>query len=143
MRGGTENVPGIIGMATALRLAWEERETREQHIRRVRDYMATRLQHAFTDIEFNGDPFGRGHYKILSVGFAPSPKSELLLLNLDIAGVAVSGGSACSSGADAGSHVLDALKNNSPRKTLRFSFSHLNTQEEVDFVIEQLKTIGI
>ena len=108
MRGGTENVSGIVGMATALQLAWEERETREQYIRGVRDYMANRLQQDFMDVEFNGDPFGRGHYKILSVGFAPSPKSELLLLNLDIAGVAVSGGSACSSGADAGSHVLDA-----------------------------------
>lgn len=143
MRGGTENVPAIVGMATALQLAWEERVAREQHIRSIRDYMAQQLVQTFSDIEFNGDPFGRGHYKILSVSFAPSPKSDLLLLNLDISGVAVSGGSACSSGADAGSHVLDALKNNSPRKTLRFSFSHLNTREEVDFVIEQLKTIGI
>ena len=143
MRGGTENVPGIVGMAMALQLAWEERPAREQHIRGIRDYLAQQLRQTFGDIEFNGDPFGSGHYKILSVSFAPSPKTELLLLNLDIAGVAVSGGSACSSGADAGSHVLDALKNNSPRRTLRFSFSHFNTREEVDFVIEQLKTIGI
>ena len=143
MRGGTENVPGIVGMASAFQLALVERETREQHIRALRDYLSLKLTEAFPDIAFNGDPFGQGHYKILSAAFPPSPKGDLLLLNLDIAGVAVSGGSACSSGAEAGSHVLDALKKNSPRKTLRFSLSHLNTLEEVDYLIEQLSKIGI
>lgn len=143
MRGGTENVPGIAGMAKALQLAWEERPGREAHIRSVRDYLGQRLLQEFDDIAFNGDPWGNGHYKILSASFPPSSKADLLLLHLDIAGFAVSGGSACSSGADAGSHVINALSNNSPRKTLRFSFSHLNTPEEVDFLITKLKAIGI
>jgi cysteine desulfurase len=143
MRGGTENVPGIVGMARALQLAWEERLAREQHIRSVRDYLAQRLRQEFDDITFNGDPWGSGHYKILSTTFPPSSKADLLLLHLDIAGIAASGGSACSSGADAGSHVINALKNNSPGKTLRFSFSHFNTIEEVDFLISKLKAIGI
>ncbi|MBV6428042.1 MAG: Cysteine desulfurase IscS [Haliscomenobacter sp.] len=143
MRGGTENIAGILGMAAALSKAYGEIASRRAKILEVRDYLAQRLEEAIPDIEWNGDPFGEGHYKLLSVGFPPGPKTELLLLNLDIAGIAVSGGSACSSGADAGSHVMDALKKDSPRKTIRFSFSHQNTLQEVDFLMEQLKKIGI
>ncbi|MBK8044999.1 MAG: cysteine desulfurase [Haliscomenobacter sp.] len=143
MRGGTENIAGILGMAAALLKAYGEIDSRRAKIREVRDYLAQRLEEAIPDIEWNGDPFGQGHYKLLSVGFPPGPKTELLLLNLDIAGIAVSGGSACSSGADAGSHVMDALKKDSPRKTIRFSFSHHNTLQEVDYLMEQLKKIGI
>lgn len=141
MRGGTENIPGILGMAKALELAVSEMETRRAYIQGLRDYFAEQLQAHFSDLEFNGDPFGQGHYKILSVGFPPGPRTDLLLLNLDIAGVAVSGGSACSSGVDVGSHVMDALKHGSPRQTIRFSFSYMNTKEEVDEVIVRLKEI--
>lgn len=141
MRGGTENIPGILGMAKALELAVNEMETRRAHIQGLRDYFAEQLKAHFNDLEFNGDPFGQGHYKILSVGFPPGPRTDLLLLNLDIAGVAVSGGSACSSGVDVGSHVMDALKHGSPRQTIRFSFSYMNTKEEVDEVVKRLKEI--
>lgn len=141
MRGGTENISGILGMAKALELAMQEMDTRREHLQGLRDYFAEQLQAHFEDLEFNGDPFGQGHYKILSVGFPPGPRTDLLLLNLDIAGVAVSGGSACSSGVDVGSHVMDALKHGSPRQTLRFSFSYLNTREEVDEVVKRLKEI--
>ena len=78
---------------------------------------------------------------VLSVSFPPSPKNELLLLSLDIAGISVSGGSACSSGSEKGSHVLDAIEADPLRKSIRFSFSHYNSREEVDFVIQKLKTI--
>lgn len=140
MRGGTENIYGILGMAKALSLAYEELGQRRAQIKEVRDYMRGQLEAHFEDLEFNGDP-DRGHYKLLSVSFPPSPKAELLLLNLDIAGISVSGGSACSSGADAGSHVISALHGDSPRKTIRFSFAHLNTKAEVDQVIEKLRAI--
>lgn len=141
MRGGTENISGILGMAKALELATTEMESRQAYIKGLRDYFAEQLQAQFPDLEFNGDPFGQGHYKILSVGFPPSQRADLLLLNLDIAGVAASGGSACSSGVDVGSHVMDALKHGSLRQTLRFSFSHLNTRDEVDQVLVKLKEI--
>ncbi|AEE53631.1 MAG TPA: cysteine desulfurase family protein [Haliscomenobacter sp.] len=141
MRGGTENIPGILGMAKALELAGVEMEQRRLHIQGLRDYFAQELQTQFVGLEFNGDPFGQGHYKILSVGFPPGPRTDLLLLNLDIAGVAVSGGSACSSGVDVGSHVMNALRPGSLQQTLRFSFSHLNTREEVDKVLHKLKEI--
>lgn len=139
MRGGTENISGIVGMAEALHLKYQDRERQEERIRTVRHRLATGLQDAIPGIDFNGDPFGESHYKILSVNFPVSPKSELLLLNLDIEGISVSGGSACSSGADAGSHVLDALIPGDPRPTIRFSFSHHNTIDEADRVVAVIK----
>lgn len=141
MRGGTENVYGIVGLAKALELASAEMDERAAHIRNIRQYMIERLQESFEDILFNGDLFGHSLYTVLSVSFPPSPKNELLLLSLDIAGVSASGGSACSSGAEKGSHVLGAIEADPMRKSIRFSFSHYNTREEVDFVVEKLKNI--
>jgi cysteine desulfurase len=140
MRGGTEKIYGILGMAKALQLAYAELPERRAKITELRDYLREQLEANFDDLEFNGDA-QNGHYKLLSVSFPPSPKAELLLLSLDIAGISVSGGSACSSGADAGSHVVSALHGDSPRKTMRFSFSHLNTRAEVDQVVAKLKEI--
>lgn len=140
MRGGTENIYGIIGLAKAMELAYENMETRRTHIREVRDYLRHQLEKSLEGIQFNGDP-DQGHYKLLSVSFPPSSKSDMLLFNLDIAGISVSGGSACSSGADQGSHVIAALHSDPSRTTIRFSLSHLNTIEEVDFLIEKLRVI--
>lgn len=141
MRGGTENVYGIVGLAKALELAVNNMESRTEHIRDVRNYLKERLLESFDDIQFNGDYDGACLFTVLSVSFPPSPKNELLLLSLDIAGVSASGGSACSSGAEKGSHVLEAIGADPARKSIRFSFSHYNTREEVDFIIEKLKTI--
>lgn len=143
MRGGTENVSGILGIAKALELAKQEMTERKNTISELREYFASRLREEIPGVEFNGNPFENGHYKILSVSFPPSEKNDLLLLNLDIEGISASGGSACSSGADAGSHVMAALHPGSERATVRFSFSHHNTRSEVDFVIDKLKkTLG-
>lgn len=141
MRGGTENIYGILGLAKALDLAYENLESRRTHIQGLRQYMMDQLREHFKNLHFNGDWDGLAQYKLLSIAFPPSPKADMLLLSLDIAGVSASGGSACSSGADAGSHVLEALQADPDRKTIRFSFSHLNTREEVDFVIAKLKEI--
>ncbi len=138
MRGGTENIYGILGLAKALSLACDNMEERRHKVTDVRDYMKAQLEANFDNLQFNGDP-ENGHYKLLSVAFPPSDKADLLLLSLDIAGVSVSGGSACSSGADAGSHVIEALKGDPDRKTIRFSFSHNNTRKEVDEVVAKLK----
>jgi len=141
MRGGTENVYGIVGLAKALELATTDMESRSAHILDVRNYMKSRLIENFDDIQFNGDPDGPSLYTVLSVSFPPGPKNELLLLNLDILGVSCSGGSACSSGSEKGSHVLEAIGADPARKSIRFSFSHYNTREEVDFVINKLRSI--
>ncbi len=142
MRGGTENIYGILGLANALELAHQNREERREHITGLRDYLADALKQRYEGLTFHGDLQGRNHYKLLSVAFPPSPKAELLLLNLDIAGIAVSGGSACSSGADAGSHVLAALHGNEDEsRMIRFSFSHHNTRDEVDYLLRKLEEI--
>ncbi len=141
MRGGTENVYGIVGLAKALELACGEMEERVQHILEVRNYLRDRLLENFEDITFNGDYDGQCLYTVLNVSFPPSPKNEMLLLNLDVNGISASGGSACTSGSEKGSHVLEGIAADPARKSIRFSFSHYNTREEVDFVIEKLKNI--
>jgi cysteine desulfurase len=142
MRGGTENVYGIVGLAKALELATRDMEGRAEHIKTVRAHLKKRLEDTFEDIQFNGDIDGESLYTVLSVSFPPGPRNEMFLFNLDISGISVSGGSACSSGAEKGSHVLEAIQADPDRKSIRFSFSHYNTIEEVDFVVEKLKGIA-
>ncbi len=140
MRGGTENLYGIVGMAKALELATEQMEERKNHISDVRSYLKEKLIENFDNIIFNGcqeNPL----YTVLSASFPPSEKSEMLLMLLDIKGISVSGGSACSSGAEQGSHVIAGIGRSAEYKTIRFSFSHYNTKEECDFVIEKLAEI--
>lgn len=139
MRAGTENLYGIIGFAKALELATLNFETDRASIYDLKLYMMQRLTNEITGVSFNGDPDGRSLYSVLSVSFPKSEKSEMLLFNLDINNVCASGGSACTSGADAGSHVIRAINNNPNQVTVRFSFNRHNTKEEVDTVINQLK----
>jgi cysteine desulfurase len=144
MRGGTENVYGIIGLAKALELAYANLEERQKHMENLHKRLKNKLLERFADIQvisnFDQDTEGgQNHFKILNVSFPLSPKAELLLFNLDIAGIAASGGSACSSGVEGGSHVLTELGIDPDRKCIRFSFSHLNTVEEVDFLVEKLE----
>lgn len=136
-RSGTENVAGIVGMAKALEIANKNLEKDKTYILGLRKYFAEKLKEKIEDIRFNGD-FENGLFTVLSVSFPPSFNSDMLLFSLDIAGIAASGGSACSSGASTGSHVLDAIGHSTERKTIRFSFSHFNTFEEIDYTIEQL-----
>lgn len=142
MRGGTENVYGIVGLAKAFELAASHWEEHRAHILGLKKYMAQKLVEQIPGIQFNGDTMNEESlYTVLNVAFPPSENSEMLLFNLDIAGIACSGGSACSSGSSAGSHVLQALYGNADRPSVRFSFSKFNTKEEVDFVVEKLKEL--
>ena len=102
--------------------------------------MINQLRAHISGIDFNGetDP-GKSLYTVLSVSFPEMDMAEMLLFNLDIAGISASGGSACSSGTDIGSHVLHGIKANPRRPAVRFSFSKYNTKEEVDYVVERLK----
>lgn len=139
MRAGTENLYGIVGFAKALELATAAYEKESAHIRDLKLYMAARLKEQIPGIAFNGDTFGRSLYTVLNVSFPKTEKSEMILFNLDINGICASGGSACTSGADLGSHVIRAINNNPNQVAVRFSFSKHNTHEEVDIVVEKLK----
>ncbi len=139
MRAGTENVYGIVGFAKALELATANYERDSAYIKELRAYMKERLQNAIPGVSFNCVQNGETLYTVLSVCFPKTAKSEMLLFNLDINNICASGGSACSSGADAGSHVIKALKKSDQHMTVRFSFSKYNTKEEIDAVVEKLK----
>ncbi len=141
MRGGTENVYGIAGMAKALEIAYRDMEHDRNYISGLKKYMAGRLQNEIPGVAFNGDISEGNLYTVLNVSFPPGDHSEMLLFNLDIAGIAASGGSACSSGSDVGSHVLKAIHADSERPSVRFSFSRFNTTEEIDYCIERLKEL--
>lgn len=141
MRAGTENIYGIVGFAKALELAVANLESDSAHIKEVRDYMEKKLEEKIPGVYFNGDPEGKSLYTVLSVAFPKTEKSEMLLFNLDINNICASGGSACTSGAEAGSHVIRAITHNPNQVTVRFSFSKYNTKEEVDVVVEKLKTL--
>ena len=112
------------------------------YIKDLKFYMKEKLESNIEGVSFNGDVLGKSLYTVLSVNFPATEKSELLLFNLDINNICASGGSACSSGVVAGSHVIAALYNNKLNAiTVRFSFSKYNTKEEIDTVIEALKKL--
>jgi cysteine desulfurase len=139
MRAGTENLYGIVGFAKALELATKNYATDSKYIKSLKLYMMEQLQQNIPGVSFNGDPLGRSLYTVLSANFPKTDKSEMILFNMDINNICVSGGSACSSGADIGSHVIKAVNPNSDMVTVRFSFSKHNTKQEVDVVVEKLK----
>jgi cysteine desulfurase len=142
MRGGTENVYGIVGLAKALEIAYAEMEEHQEYIQGLKSYMINQLRVNIPGIEFNGetDP-EKSLYTVLNVSFPEMDMAEMLLFSLDIAGISVSGGSACSSGTNIGSHVLNGIQANPNRPAVRFSFSKYNSKEEIDYVITKLKEL--
>jgi cysteine desulfurase len=142
MRAGTENLYGIVGFAKALEIATANYEKDSNYIRSIQLYAKEQLLNNIEGISFNGDVRGSALYTVLSVNFLKTEKSEMLLFNLDINNICASGGSACSSGADARSHVISTINNNDPDMvTVRFSFSKHNTLDEVNRVVEKLESI--
>ncbi len=141
MRAGTENLYGIVGFAKALELATTGQEEDSAYIGTLKYYMYDELKKHIKGVAFNGDPLGSSLYTVLSVSFPKTEKSEMILFNLDINNICASGGSACTSGADQGSHVIRAINNNPNQVTVRFSFSKHNTKAEVDTVVKQLTSL--
>lgn len=141
IRGGTENLYGIIGLAKALEIALRDVEKHQQHIKELKNYMVEQLKEHIPSVEFNGSCLNNCLYTVLNVRFPHTDNAEMLLFNLDIAGVAASGGSACSSGSDIGSHVLRGIGTDITRPSVRFSFSKYNTKEEIDYTVNKLKEL--
>jgi cysteine desulfurase len=141
MRAGTENVYGIVGFAKALEMAMNNFEKDSRYIQSLKTYMIEQLRNNVKCVSFNGDVEGRSLYTVLSTGLCKTEKSEMILFNLDINHICASGGSACTSGADQGSHVIHAINNNPNLVTVRFSFCKHNTKEEIDRVISKLQEL--
>lgn len=142
LRGGTENVYGIVGLAKAVELAYSHLEEHQAHVQGLKTYMIERLQSTLPGVTFHGETAPeKSLYTVLNVCLPATAKSGMLLFTLDLKGVACSGGSACSSGAAKGSHVLEGIQADNSRPNARFSFSRYTTKEEIDFAIEQLEAI--
>lgn len=140
MRGGTENLYGIVGIGKALDLCTQDMDAHRNHISGLKQHMARELESRLPGVEFNGDSRSEDSlYTVLNLTLPESQNAGMMLFLLDLEGIACSGGSACSSGAAKGSHVLtaiDAIKPN--RASLRFSFSRFTTREEIDYAVEKV-----
>jgi cysteine desulfurase len=142
MRGGTENVYGIVGLAKSLEIAYEHIESDIKEISALKKYMMDELKDSIPGVEFHGDQRPEHSlYTVLNVCFPPCENAEMLLFSLDIAGIACSAGSACSSGSNVGSHVLKGIGSDPNRPTIRFSFSRFNTKEEIDYCLEKVREL--
>jgi cysteine desulfurase len=128
-------------MATALDMAYSDLEARKKHMTTLRTHLVNEVKDKFPEIDILNPEGTNAHYKILIMTLPLNDKTTLAILNLDIQGIAVSGGSACSSGAEKGSHVFDALYPGLDKKTIRVSFSHLNTIDEVNRFVDKLSSI--
>lgn len=139
-RGGTENLYGIVGLAKAMEIAHDHMEEHQVSIQGLKTYMREQLQEMIPTIIINGEENSeRSLYTVLSVCFPLSDRSSMFLFNLDINGVCVSGGSACTAGSNVGSHVLAALPNSQNCQPVRFSFGRFTTKEEIDYTLEKVR----
>lgn len=143
MRGGTENVAAIVGMARALEIAASERQEGDKWLSGLKKELKTRLLREIPGLEINGEDVDeeKSLCSILNVSLPDSEDNDMLLFNLDINNIAVSAGSACASGTNIGSHVLEAIGANPNKGAIRFSFSKYNTWDEINYVVEKLSLL--
>jgi cysteine desulfurase len=141
LRSGTENIYGIAGMAKAFEVAYRDMEKNTEYISKLKSYFVEQLKSTFPELIFNANSGVSGLYNIVHVSVPAVYRNEMLLQNLDIKGIAVSGGSACSSGATKASHVLAAIHANIDIPSIRFSLSKFNTEQELEEVIAVMKKL--
>ena len=143
MRAGTENIYGIVGLAKAMEIAYNNLPEHREHILSIKKYMIEQLKENVSGISFNGNISADSLYTVLNVNFPNSDMDEMLLFNFDIEGICVSGGSACSSGSSIGSHVLEAIKSDKTKPSIRFSFSKYTTKDEIDYTLKVIKNLFV
>lgn len=140
MRGGTENVAGIVGLAKALEISYRDMESNRLHISKLKERMIAGIKAKIIEATFNGlsGDMNESLYSVVNVGLPATDENDMLLFSLDIKGISASGGSACASGSNIGSHVLTALGVDPDRGAIRFSFSKYTKPEEVDYAVDAL-----
>lgn len=143
MRAGTENVAAIVGMAKALELAYANLDQDRAYILALKSHMIEQLTSRIADISFNGlsGDLDKSLYTVLNISIPAGEESEMLLFNMDIEGIAASAGSACTSGTQIGSHVLEAMGADADRAYIRFSFSRMNTLDEINKAVDVLAKV--
>lgn len=143
MRGGTENVYGIVGLSEALELANSNLENHKKYILELKQRMINGLKSKIQNIKFNGESANLNNslYTVLNVAIPDIEDQQMFLFNLDINNISASAGSACTSGSDAGSHVLQEIQHHKKHVSVRFSFSKNNTIDEVDYVVGKIMEI--
>jgi cysteine desulfurase len=141
MRGGTENVYGIVGLAKALEISYRDLKQKQKHISNLKQLMIEKFEQELPFVKFNGDAKGQSLYTVLNVAFCPPAAGELLLFNFDLNHISISGGSACSSGSNKGSHVIRAIGKNLDCSPVRFSFGKYNTEQEINKVFNYIKEL--
>ncbi len=141
MRAGTENLYGIVGLGKTLEIWNNNREERMEHILKVRNIFKNELLESGKDVNFMGNQDKLFAPHVLSVCIPKDIKSEMIMMNLDIAGICASAGSACSSGSEHESHVLEAIDADRNRKVVRFSFSYMTTEDDVKNAAEKFISI--
>ena len=143
MRGGTENVYGIIGLAEALKISCDAMDEHKERIISVKRKMIDLLKNKIDGIKFNGlsDNLEKSLYTVLNVSIPGIEDQQMFLFNLDMNNIAASGGSACSSGSSIGSHVLNEIEKYDGHSSIRFSFNKYNSIEEVEYVVDKILEI--
>lgn len=142
LRAGTENLHGIVGLAKALEISNKIIDEKQKKIFSLKKLMIELIKEKIQGAGFNGVISDTGGlYTVLNVSIPPNPIGEMLLFKLDIEGVCVSGGSACSSGSNKGSHVLAAINHPDDRTGLRFSFGKFTNEEDIRFAVDKLQKI--
>ena len=124
-----------------MEIANENLEAHQKHVSGLKQYMKQSLIDMIPGVQFHGDSTPAGLYTVLNVCFPHTEKGGMLLFSLDINGIAASGGSACSSGSNKGSHVLQGIQADTSRPNARFSFSHFTTKEEIDYALEVVQQV--
>ncbi|MCS7078096.1 MAG: cysteine desulfurase [Bacteroidia bacterium] len=144
LRAGTENLPGVIGMAKALEIAIQNQEKNHKHLKGLKSYFIQKLKESIPEVEFNGD-IENSMASVINVCFPSSEYDDMLLFQLDIQGISASAGSACTSGSNVGSHVLRALglSESQIKNSVRFSFSRFTTYEELDYTLDVLQKMFV
>lgn len=142
-RPGTENIYGIVAMAKALEIAYDNHEKNKAHVLSIKKYMIEQLKAKIDGVQFNGGctELDRSLYTVLNVQLPATTKSEMILFHLDLMGVAASGGSACGSGSLAGSHVIQSIKGDKSKPNIRFSFSKYNSTEDIDYAVQCIEKL--
>lgn len=142
LRGGTENLIGIAGIAKALELANHDITEHQNYVQGLKSYMIDELKKRIPGVEFHGEiEPSKSLYTVLNVKFPDFEHKSMMLFLLDLDGVACSGGSACTSGASTGSHVLRGINADNNRPNVRFSFSRYTTKAEIDYALEKVEKV--